>query len=289
MLHSTRISPLVRFPLAVIFGLVSGNAALAQSLNWEGQTGALITPFAYVANSPATGVGHPAVSFHFLNAGDVLGDHFQGSATVGLLKRVEIGYTRTAVSEGSTAVSPLFHNAFSTFHGKVNVVPENAFKTNFLPAISAGFVARTQVRRVGGVLGQQDTENGDIFVVATKTIPQVSHLPILLNVGVKSTNASLLGIAGNAPAWKARAFGSVGVVVGGRFVVGSEFVQQPRRIQGLAGAEPPTTVSGFVRILPMGGKPITIDLAVVRGAGKIMPGVDLGATRRFGMGISYRL
>ena len=41
--------------------------ARAQGLNWEGQTGAFITPFAYTSASPARGMGRPQASFHYLD------------------------------------------------------------------------------------------------------------------------------------------------------------------------------------------------------------------------------
>ena len=124
-----------------------------QGLNWEGQTGAFVTPFAYTSESEKDKVGRPQVAFHYLNGGDVVGGHYQGSVTVGMFKRAEVGYTRTFMSEGNTAgLSPLFKGGFNTFHGKVIVVEENSGKKNWVPAISAGFVARTQVKRVGGVI-----------------------------------------------------------------------------------------------------------------------------------------
>ncbi len=73
----------------------------------------------------------------------------------------------------------------------------------------------------------------------------------------------------------------------GKVIVGSEFVKQPKAVDGLASAEIPTTVSYFARILPP-GTPMNIDVAIVRAAGEILPDVDLKAQNRFGLGISYR-
>lgn len=176
-------------------------SALGQGLNWEGQSGGFITPFAYTTPSPSKGFGRPELSVHYLDAGSVVGGITQASVTVGLLKRVEFGYTRSFTRAGSNEnLGPLFEGGFNTVHGKVNLLPENAGKKKYVPAISAGFVARTQVRHVGGVIGGQDTSNGDIYLVATKTITQVKGLPLLVNFGFKGTNASLFGIAGNASA-----------------------------------------------------------------------------------------
>ena len=57
-----------------------------------------------------------------------------------------------------------------------------------------------ELQNVGGVLQNQDATNGDVYLVATKTMTQTKRVPVLLNFGVKATNASIWGIAGNAPA-----------------------------------------------------------------------------------------
>ena len=48
--------------LAVFLASVAP-AGHGQDLNWEGQTGAFVTPFAYTSPSPAGGFGLPAVAF----------------------------------------------------------------------------------------------------------------------------------------------------------------------------------------------------------------------------------
>lgn len=162
---------------------------LGQSLNWDGQTGVFVTPLAYTAASSKDGFGKPIVSFHFLNGGKVLGNFYQSSITEGALGRIEFGYTRDFHAQGSTAgLSNLWGNGFNSFHGKVNFLPENLAKQKWVPAISAGFVARTQVYNVGGWIEGRRTNNADFYVVATKTITETKKLPIVLNAGYKVTN-----------------------------------------------------------------------------------------------------
>lgn len=265
----------------------------AQSLNWEGQTGAFITPFAYTSASEKGKAGKPSVAYHFLSGGEVVGDNHQASITAGFFGRTEFGYTRTFTKTGNTpGFSPLFEGGFNTFHGKVNVVSENLGKKKWVPAISTGFVARTHVRRVGGRITGEDTVNGDVYVVATKTITSIKQLPIVVNAGYKVTNASLMGLAGNASAWQGRAFGAVAVVVSGpaksKLIVGSEFAQQPRHIKDLPGATIPTSMTYFVRVLPQPEKPYNIDFGIAQAAGNIAPGVNVKARNRFAMGFSYK-
>lgn len=285
---------LLAIALALSFGLVT-SATRAQSLNWEGQTGAFVTPFAYTSASPVDGIGLPAVSFHYLDGGSVLGGFYEISGTAGFLNRFEVGYSRAFNSAGSTpGLSPLFEGGFNIFHGKANLVRENAGKHDYIPAVSVGFVARTQVRRVGGVVNGQDTSNGDFYAVATKTITQIKTLPIVASVGFKVTDADILGVVGNAPDWQGGAFGALAFVLSGpaksKIVLGSEALQEPHHIQGLAtpAATLPTTLTYFVRVLPPGKIPFNVDFGIAQIANRILPGVALEARSQFAVGLSYR-
>jgi hypothetical protein len=280
-------------PTFILFLVAGSIAASAQSLNWEGQTGVFVTPLAYTAASPKDNIGKPIVAYHYLDAGDVLGGFHTASVTVGLLGRTEFGYTRTFHQAGDTAgLSPLWKGGFNIVHGKVNLVPENSAKQKWLPALSVGFVARTQVNHVSGVLGNKTYNNADFYLVATKTVTQVKGLPLVFNLGYKATNASVFGLAGNAPAYKGRAFGAAAFVLKGphksQLIFGSEFAQQPREVRNLPGADVPTTITYAARIVPLPEKAkFNIDFGVAQAAGKILPSVDLHARHQFALGISY--
>jgi hypothetical protein len=283
----------------VLVVIVATRATFAQSLNWEGQTGVFVTPLAYSVSSGDARLSLPVVSYHYLNAGPVLGNFHQVSISMGGFNRVEFGYTGNLHQDGSTAgLSSLWSGGFSAVHGKVNLFRE---RRGGLPAVSVGFVARAGVRNVGGVIQGHDTNNQDFYVVATKTITQIRRLPLVFNAGFKATNASLLGLAGNAPGYYGRAFGAAGFAFKGpgrsTILLGSEVLQEPRRVEGLPGAVIPTTITYAIRIVPAGALPIhgwgvenpklTLDFGLAQAAGNIMPGVDLQARRQFAFGISY--
>ncbi len=266
--------------------------AAAQSLNWEGQTGVFITPLAYTAPSSTTGFGKPAVAYHFLNAGPVLGNFHTASVTVGVAKRLEFGYTRAFHQAADTpSLSALWDGGFNVVHGKANLLPENLNKTSWVPAISAGFVARTQVRHVSGVLANRDYNNADLYLVASKTVTQTKKVPIVLNLGYKATNSQVFGLAGNAPAYKGRLFGAAAFVFKGpgksSLIFGSEFAQQPREVRNLPGAVVPTTITYAARIVPRPESRFNLDFGVAQAAGKIIPGVDLKARHQFALGVTY--
>jgi hypothetical protein len=296
---------LIAFGLFIITAF--STAAFAQGLNWEGQTGAVITPFAYTASSPARHFGKPEVSFHYLNSGDVIGNDYQFSITEGFGKRFEVGFTQSFSSAGNTpVVSTLFSNGYTALHGKLTVVSENAAKTKWVPAIAVGAIGRFGGQRVSYYTTASGTtqSNADFYVVATKTVTQVKGLPFVLSFGEKVTNASIMGVAGNAGTlsnldqrWQGRLFGAAAFVVKGpaksALIFGSEAAQEPRYVQGLNSllgekATIPTSMTYFVRVVPhLEGSPLQVDLACVQAAGKIASGVDLNAHARFGMGVSY--
>ena len=285
--------------LSVIVAVVGTNTASAQSLNWEGQTGVFVTPLAYTVPSTEKGFSRPVVAYHFLDAGQVLGGFHQISITVGAFSRVEFGYTRDVHQDGSTiGLSNLWSSGFNAFHGKLNFLRESR---TWRPALSAGFVVRSQVRNVGGIIQDQNTTNGDFYLVATKTVTYLRALPLVFNLGWKATNASLLGLAGNASAYQGRVFGAAAFALKGpresTVMLGSEILQEPKRIQDLPGAVMPTTITYAVRIVPAGTLPLrgwetespklTIDLGLTQAAGNIAPGINLQARHQFALGISY--
>jgi hypothetical protein len=169
----------------------------------------------------------------------------------------------------------------------------NAGKNAWLPAISAGFVARSQVANVAGQLASptRTYNNADFYAVATKTITQTKVVPVLLSFGYKATNAQVFGLAGNAPGYKGRAFGAAAFVFKGpaksTLILGSEFAQQPREVQNLPGADVPTTLTYALRIVPLENSKFNVDFGIAQAAGKILPGVDLKVRHQFALGVSY--
>jgi hypothetical protein len=175
-------------------GVVVAGAAMlslgmqAQQLGWEGSTGVFVTPLAYTAGTAEKKIAKPTVAYHYLNGGSVLGTFSQISITSAFSNKVEFGYTRTIHAAGSNAaLSPLWSDGFNTFHGKAALIRENAWKTKWMPQLSAGFTVRSQVRNVGGALTQKDTVNGDVYLVASKTITQIKPIPVLITAGIRGS------------------------------------------------------------------------------------------------------
>jgi hypothetical protein len=230
-----------------------------------------------------------------LAGGPVIGTWNTVSITEGFAKRIEVGYTREDHAAGNTAgLSPLWTDGFNIFHGKVNLVPENAGKTKWVPAISVGGIARTNDSNVGNGSNGQTKTNGDIYVVGTKVITQFSKkVPVLLNAGVRGTNSSLWGLGGNAPDFSARGFGALAFVFTGpgksTIILASEVAQQPQRIKQNLGLnlDIPTSLVYAARFVPSPKHKLNVDFGILQAAGRIAPGVDLKARARAAFGISY--
>lgn len=260
-------------------------SADGQALNWEGQAGLVFTPTAAVVPSSPGRVSVPAVGFHLLSGGEVIGTRFQIALTSGVARRAEIGFTRSAVSSAELSdLESLFDRGFSNIHGKVVLVEEN--RDGARPAVAVGTIVRFQRQHLAGALGVA-TKNADVYVVATKLIRSNRIASLLVSGGMKVTNASLVGIAGNAPGWSARAFGAVAVVVADLVTAGVEAVDQPRAIEGVAAAELPAIVSLFARGSLPGGR-VSLEAGLTRLAGTIAPGVDVKAVNRLVVGASVR-
>ena len=264
----------------------------AQQLGWEGETGVFVTPLAYTVATSERKFALPVVSYHFLNAGSVIGRYNQLSITSGFAKRVEFGYTRSIHEAGhDAALSPLWTDGFNTFHAKGSLITENAWKQPWMPQVSTGFMLRTQVRNVGGQMQHRDTTNGDIYLVATKTITQLKPMSLILSGGIQGTNAELIGLGGNASKWGPVGFGAVAVIFQGpaksAIVLGAEVAQQPRHPDQLPNAVIRTAFVYALRVIPSPRLKLTVDFGILQGPGQIAPGVDLKAKDCPGGAISY--
>jgi hypothetical protein len=288
--------------LALLFVLsFVSRAAQAQSLGYEGPTGVFVTPLAYTSASPVNGLGKPSVSYHFLAGGPVIGDFSTVSITEGFAKRFELGYT-SEIHAGAFKLplqgysgSQIKPADIGIVHGKATLVAENAGKTKWVPAIAVGGIYRFHDNYVydGASLssgGTQSTSNGDIYVVATKTVTQISKkVPVLLSGGLRGTDASLWGLGGNAPGFSARGFGALALVFTGpgksAIILASEVSQQPQKIKlGLSsGLDVPTSEVYAVRVVPSPNHKFNLDAGILHAGG----GIGGNARARVAFGISY--
>jgi hypothetical protein len=268
----------------------------AQALGWEGETGVFVTPLAYTGAVEGQKM-HAVVAYHYFDAGPVVGQYHEASTEVSFGKRLEFGYTREFhIEGGDPTLSPLYQNGLDLFNGKVILVPENAGKKIWVPAVSVGFIARTGDRNVGDYVtwnpaSNNGKNNGDFYLVATKVIPATKRVPVVLSAGVRGTDAELWGMGGNAPGWDARAFGAVAFVLSGpgksSLTLGAEAAQQPLHPINFPTLNIPTTLTYCARFVPSSRHHFNLDGGVAQIAGVVGTGVNLKARHQFGLQVSY--
>jgi hypothetical protein len=296
----------------------------AQNQTLEGYTGGFITPTAYVAYSDkGQFFSHPSVSYHFLNANSVIGDIHTFGIAEGFANRAEVSYARSVhVAGDSPAFSALWNfPGMNVFAGKVVLVKDGQ-GGELMPGIAVGGIVRTDDKFVSGALYQEIAAlsgvsvaakaytNEDIYVALTKTWLK-PPVPLLVNFGWKATNASILGIGGQATRFGGRLFGGLGIPLplphGFAMVPSAGFTQEPPQVKYLGdiliggSAHIPTTLDYAVRVTQKEHPHVTFDIGVGQVAGNIgqtpiivdgtpvgvLP-VDLQARHVVGLGLGFR-
>jgi len=152
-------------------------------------------------------LGIPVVSYHFLAAGPVLGNFHQVSISWGRSigsSSVHGGFHQ----EGSTAgLSTLWSGGLMSFTPKPIVRERRVV----IPALSVVRSLAQECVTSGRDPGPKTRASG-LHAVATKTFTGIRKLPLVFNAGFKVTNASLLGLRGNAPGYYASVSGRLDCV-----------------------------------------------------------------------------
>ncbi len=292
-------------PVLLLCLSFAATQAQAQSLGYEGPTGVFVTPLALTAASPAKGVGAANVSYHFLSGGPIIGDFSTVNTTVGFAKRFEVGYTHEIHNGNGNStdtlgpvLKPLWNSGLDIVHFKANITPGFLSKVG---VFSVGGIYRSG-DKIGGNINalaevlmgaagidythaEQKTANGDIYLVGTKVITQVSKkLPIIVNAGLRGTNASLWGLGGNSPGFEGKAFGATAAVItAGKVTIipAFEISEQPQHILSASAAatlgstkaatlfDIPTSEVYAVRVVPFAKKKLNVDVGVLHAGGYI--------------------
>ncbi|MBE3068882.1 MAG: DUF3034 family protein [Planctomycetes bacterium] len=211
----------------------------------EGTGGGLIVPMAYLVNPgpPGTKVGLPSASFTFVKIGKTKNVQ-QFTVTETFFRRIELGYAMAVLNLGNfprdVGVDIGDHVTMHNFNLRGLLIEE----TPNSPAVTAGVTFKYTEgiqrinHRLGGLLTRMGVEraNGTDFTLhATKMLPKAAFgKPLILNSGIRFSQAAQLGLLGFGEAYKLTGEGSVVAFVTDWMAVGYEFRQKKDSI-GTAG------------------------------------------------------
>lgn len=212
---------------AVLFsGVAQAGAPLVNS---EGVGGFAFNPLAYVAATPGEEglkvggleIAKPRIGAFYINLDDKDIDWTTMGIATAFNKRVEVSYGYELIAIGNQTTNT--HK--SNVGAKLALLDENAFGTNFVPAVSVGTVWKTTTFPVS-LVGSKHSDGFDFYLVASKLITQLPK-PVLLSAGVLSTKGQVNGILGFNAKRKEIFFGNIDVFPVSWLVVGFEYKQGP--------------------------------------------------------------
>jgi hypothetical protein len=224
----------------------------------EGYGGIAATYSAYLTNPASSGefLGKPAIGSGavLMGSGKFLGF---GTITETLGDRVELGYAFQTLSlddlpndiEAATGIkiSDDFVNLHN-FNARVALVKEGEFGQSWMPAITGGIhykyndTISTMNSELGGTLtsiGIEDNSGFDYTLYGSKMLTFLPR-PVLINVGLRSTEAAHIGLLGFTGERDLVVEGNIVVFVTDRLALGGEYRQKPNsytQIPGLIGQE----------------------------------------------------
>jgi len=294
-MHAYPSSLRLRFAtiLLIFCALFCGRAIQAQSLTMDGESGVFFVPLASTVPSSPHHFGGLTVGVHVVGLSPVFGNLYNVGIEEGYGGRFEFGYTRNSHTDGGNpSISPLVNYAgMNLFNAKAIVLRGGYAKAKYFPTVSVGGVLRTNDPYIAENIAGHTRTNGDIYGVATSTVPVAKTLLVILNGGVRGTNSETHGFDDSATNFQARAFGAVGfpIVVKSQYLVvpAFEISQEPHKILD---ATATTWPSGLVYAVRFGPKNFkwSFDGGMGHVAGQVAPTVNLKANNGIAFAANYR-
>lgn len=276
------------------FCLTYTRCVSGQALNMDGQSGIFFQPTANVVPASPHRFNGPTLSYHMVTAGPVAGDYISAGLEQGFGNWLEFGFTRSNHTDGGNPQLSTFFNyaGMNIVNVKVKILPENMRRRSWVPAIAVGGVLRTNDPFISQSFTGRSSTNSDIYVVASKVAVIGKVLPILLNAGVRGTNAEVYGYGGNSTHWEARSFGALGfpIPIAQRLIVCPTFEidQEPNRLKYLPTVSIPTSLIYAVRISQYPSMKWSIDIGTGHIGSHVAQGIDLKINSAIAIAFDYR-
>ena len=232
----------------------------------EGFGGILLTGSAYLINPSEEGrvFGLPAGGVTYANMGH--GRHLEAfTVSETLWDRLELGYSLNHFDLGDlprdiragTGVDTIEDSVYMhNFNARFQILKEGDFKKSWMPALTLGLHYKNNNdskvidrRLLGGLdtIGIKDDEGVDVTLYASKMVTSLPR-PLMINAGVRSTEAAQIGLLGFTDNRKTVFEGNFGVLVLDNLVIGGEYRQKPDEYDKIPGliAEEDDWWDGFI-------------------------------------------
>lgn len=197
--------------------------ALHAGNNLQGCGGVGLNPRAYPANANSDGfkcgaltLSKPQFGVWYVTLPDVNTNWESVSVAATINKRLEFSFGYERIDQNK---AQLDINKFN-FGQKFLLLNENAFSTNFIPAISVGAIEKITSFTEPGL----DESGVDFYLAASKTITQLPW-PVILSGGVLSTRGWLTGAVGFDDDRDENVFGNIDIWPTKNIEIGYEFKQ----------------------------------------------------------------
>ena len=221
--------------------------------NVEGFGGILITGSAYLINPSEKGkvFGLPSWGVTYANIGH--GRHLEAyTVSETIWGRIELGYALNHLDLGdlprdiraATGINTINDSVYMhNFNARLQLMKEGDFKKSWMPALTLGLHYKknedTDIidSRLGGAftsIGIEDNDGVDVTLFASKMIKSLPR-PLMLNAGVRSTEAAQMGLLGFTEDRRIVFEGNFGVLALDNLVIGGEYRQKPDEYDEITG------------------------------------------------------
>ena len=194
--------------------------------NLQGVGGIAFNPLAYTAGQPWDGgetnvfngiVSKPQVGGWYVNLSDSDINWFAIGAAITFAERLEVSYGygfTDAKKYGDKSIDS------NNLGAKLRILDENAFDTQWVPAIAVGAVYKHTNTDLAGAFGL-DKDGFDYYAVASKLVKE-TPIPVLLSLGILYSDEVVNGVIGHGH-YDVSYFANIDVLPSENIAVGFEY------------------------------------------------------------------
>ena len=194
--------------------------------NLQGVGGIAFNPLAYTAGQPWDGgetnvfngiVSKPQVGGWYVNLSDSDINWFAIGTALTFAERLEVSYGygfTDAKKYGDKSIDS------NNLGAKLRILDENAFETQWVPAIAVGAVYKHTNTDLAGAFGL-DKDGFDYYAVASKLVKE-TPIPVLLSLGILYSDEVVNGVIGHGH-YDVSYFANIDVLPSDNIAVGFEY------------------------------------------------------------------